>query len=124
MLSQLPPCASARPHPTIKFYNIKRIVNSIDSTTESSNPGVPEDESDDDDDDDWLVSDPNEPAAVPSETLDVHGQIELDLNSRMVRLVLADNPLPDEAVAAGDGSADVEMLDAEEGGTFELAEWI
>jgi hypothetical protein len=99
-------------------------MNSIDSTTESSNPGVPEDESDDDDDNDWLVSDPKEPAAVPSKTLDVHGQTELDLNSRMVRLVLADNPLPDEGVAAGDGSADVEMLDAEEGGTFELAEWI
>lgn len=122
--------ASVHPHPTVKFYDIKCVINTINSPADSNcsnlRPKLLEDESDDNDNkDDWLAPDLNEPAATPSETLDVDNHTEFYLNSRMVHVVLADHPLVEEASSgAADGATDVEMFDEEEGGTFELAEWV
>ncbi|KAF8227582.1 hypothetical protein L208DRAFT_1379707 [Tricholoma matsutake] len=108
----------------IKFYDINCVIHSID-ISDSPNPNlVAEDGSaddDNDDTDDWLLPNPNKSKAMPSETLDVDSHTEFDLESRMVQMVLADQPLPEEVSTV---AGDVEMFNAEEGGTYDLAAWI
>lgn len=117
---------SAHPNPTIKFFNIERMLRPIDNDEgrEEAGGAVNYDESEDEDDVDLKPKG----SALPSSSavLPVDEDDEVDLCSDELAEILADGPVrqvkkskvPERAAVAKD------EVDGEDGGVFELNDWV
>ncbi|KIM38034.1 hypothetical protein M413DRAFT_76363 [Hebeloma cylindrosporum] len=118
---------SARPNPTIKFFNVERLLRPIDNDEgrEEAAAGANYDESEDEEDVDLNPQGSTPPPS--SAVLPVDEDDEIDLCSDELAEILADGPISrvkkfkvNEMAAA----ANVEVDNEEAGGDFELDEWV
>jgi hypothetical protein len=117
---------SAHPNPVLKFYDVERLLRSIDDDDRADNANY--DESDDEDDVDLDSRGPaarSLPAKASLSLPEEGSEGDIDLGSDELKEVLADAPIVKKAQVAtvavdGDGPSEEERGK----GTFELGEWV
>ena len=118
---------NSRPNPTVKFFNIERLLRPIDS---------------DEDDGALRTVNPNYDEAEDEENVNLRGanadfqsskilpviddfDPDIDCHSADLEEVLADEePIVRRKIVAGSGNAINVNIDKEVGGMFELGEWV
>ena len=118
---------SSHPNPTIKFFDVSRLLHSIDDVNSDVKSDPNYDESESDDDEDMVNLDQNvarkKLTFTPSAYLpDVDDDI--DLGSIQLEETLADKPLPKKGKVVAMSMDGAESEREDEDGSFELASWV
>ena len=117
---------SSHPNPTIKFFNIKHLLHSIDDVDSDVKNGPNYDESESDNDN-GVNLDQNarkKPTFTPSTHLPDDDN-DIDLASTELEETLADKPLPKKGKGVAMSPMDVaESEQEDEDEPFELASWV
>ncbi|KAF9526166.1 hypothetical protein CPB83DRAFT_770862 [Crepidotus variabilis] len=117
---------SSRPRPTVRFFDVKRLLRSIDEDERDDDPNY--DKSDDEDDVPSFrttTASPSAPLILSESSTSLPGEgdtSELDFTSPIVIEILGDGPVVKKGKPSMASKASV--VDEEIGGTFELQEWV
>lgn len=116
---------SSHPNPTIKFFDVTRLLRSIDDADSDVKNDPNYDESDSEDEDDNGVA-KKLPTFTPSPSSHLpNDDDDIDLASPELEETLADKPLPKKRkVTAMIPMDDAGSEQEDEGKSFELASWV
>ncbi|SRR6266498_4686881 len=117
---------SSRPNPVLKFFDVHRLLRTIDDDDDDDRKAQADyDESDDEED--VVLRGPGEdttlplPPVMPSCDLPLDKEVDFDLSSSELRQILADAPSARKIKKSVTASSAEEERD---GGNFELGAWI